>query len=166
MKTEITNEQVHETYTYKQAVKVAELVAIPELSKSSQTYLATLDEYRETLSELNKSAFGRWTHINAYSEETDLNEFHKNVLEFQEIRKTLDKAEQLHSKIAQAVENGTHARYIEEDTERQQAIMGKNDIVANARRVARTYLEEQAREQAKREKAKERAITKNILKAN
>lgn len=166
MTNQITDEQIKETETYKQAVKIAELVVIPELSEEAETYFLLLNDYREITGNLNSSGFGRFTQVSTYEYKPNLDEFDGNLKALEDIETNLILARNHHALIVQAVMEGLHEKALNEEQARWTTNQAKLDIVRNAYKVARTNLEEQAKDQVKREKARERAITKNILKAN
>lgn len=160
MKTEITNEQVHQTETYQQALKVAELVVIPELSDDASNYFELLNNYRETTSELNSSGFGRFVGVSLYNYEPDLTEFANNLTRMEEIESNLKQAREQHALIVECVEQGLHKQALEEELERQQLRQAKQEITRNAYKVARAYLEDRAKEQEKRDRAIAKAQAK------
>ena len=159
MKKEITPEQIKESEYYKQAVKVAELVAIPELSEDAQNYFDALTQYKEHTRNLNAIYSNRFLDYSMTEFTPDLTEFQTNLEVFRVLEITIAEARTLHEALAQAVKDGLHEQAIKEQAERQEIIRAKHMITANAYTAQLTRLEAMAKtsEQLAKKRAREEA---------
>lgn len=160
-KYEPTNAEIYATETYQNAKAIAELIPIPEYSEDVKDYERKLDEYREICGDLNSSGFGRFT------TNPSIPEFNDNLIVFTTIEDNLNKARALHENITTLItkykleEKRQAERKAIWDTRRQQ-----DQITLNAYLVAKERLTQENKNKAKAERAKEREMTKEILKAN
>ena len=161
-KYEPTNLEIHATEIYQNAKATAELIPIPEYSIEVQGYEQILSDYREVCGDLNSSGFDRFITNPADKDQG----FSDNLIVFANIESNLNKARTLHAKIVECIKAGLADQKQAEweaiwDARRQQ-----NQITLNAYLVAKERLTQQNKNKAKAERAKEREMTKEILKAN
>ena len=156
MKKEITPEEIKTHHYYEQAVKIAELVVIPEISEDSQLYLDAVKDYTEITRNLNSMSNTRFMSVNMYEFKPDLTEFNTNLESLRDMEINIRTARTLHDAIVSSIEEGLHETAIKEQADRAELFQAKQMIISNAYTATRTMLEEFAKtsEQMAKRKAK------------
>jgi hypothetical protein len=156
MKKEITPDEIRAHHYYEQAVKIAELVVIPELSEDSQLYLDAVKDYATITRNLNSIYSAKFVSLDMDTFTPDIEEFNNNLGALRDIEIEIRTARTLHDGIVSAIEDGLHETAIKERAERLELIKAKQMITHNAYTATRTMLEEFAKtsEQLAKQKAK------------
>lgn len=157
MKNEITIEQIKAHHYYEQAVKIADLVVIPELSDDSQNYCDAVADYTELTRGLNSISSSRFLSVDMYAFKPDLDELNKNLESLTQIEDNIKQARYLHDLITASIEDGLHEQAIKEQADRAELYQAKQMITRNAYTATRTMLEEFAKTSAQIERAKAKA---------
>jgi hypothetical protein len=156
-KYEPTQEEIRENHDYQQAVKVAELVVVPDLSDDTANYLEAISQYKEITRHLNSITSNRFVDLDMNTLEPDIEEFNNNLGTLRDIEIEIRTARTLHDGIVSAIGEGLHATAIQEQADRYQMFQARNMITTNAYRAVKERLTEYNKTSEQLRKKREKA---------